>query len=180
MLELFSLIFGGALRLAPELIKVFTAGKEADHEYRMSKLQLDIDQARAKQQIDLVNAQSEADLNKLNAQSTADLKILQQQALKEADASDAALLSTAIQAQSKTTGIPWIDALSSSVRPVLTYWWCLGLYTAYKACLVISLYIGNATWREFAGTLVTEFDQMIIASIFSFWFVDRSIRKSKG
>jgi predicted exporter len=157
MFELLSLIFGGVLRLLPEVLKLFTAKADAEHEYRMTQLQLEIDKARSEQQIDLVHAQGAI----------------------AADTAEMSAMVEALKAQSTPSGVPWIDALSSSVRPVLTYWWCLALYTAYKAITVAVAVQAGTTLGALATLLVTEFDRMVIGSIFSFWFVDRSLRRGK-
>lgn len=155
MFELLSLIFGGLLRMAPEVLKYFNAKGDRAHEVEMTRLQLDIDKARATQQLDMAHAQ----------------------AAIAADAAEMQTLAEALRAQAVPSGIRWIDALSSSVRPVLTYWWCLGLYTSYKAITVaVALQAGTAL-AQLAPLLVAEFDRMVIGSIFAFWFVDRSLRK---
>lgn len=158
MFELLSLIFGGALRLLPEILKLMSAKGDQAHELQMTKLQLEIDQARATQQIDLVHTQGAI----------------------AADAAEMSAMVEALKAQGSPSGVPWIDGLSSSVRPVLTYWWCLVLYTAYKAITVMVAIQGGATLAALAQLLVTEFDRMVISSIFSFWFVDRSLRRGRA
>jgi hypothetical protein len=155
MLELLSMLGGGVFRLLPEVIGLFKAKGDRDHEFRMTTLQLQIDQARAQQQLDLTHAQ----------------------AAIAADAAEMQTLAETIKAQAQPTGIGWIDALSSSVRPVLTYWWCLILYTAYKAITIATAAQGGATLGDIAPLLVTDFDRAVIGSIFAFWFVDRALRK---
>ncbi len=59
MLELLSLLLGAGLRLLPEVIGLFKARGERDHEYRMTQLQLDIDKARAQQALDLAHQQGQ-------------------------------------------------------------------------------------------------------------------------
>lgn len=157
MIELLGMLGGGIFRLLPELLKLWNAKSDQAHEVTMTEMQLRIDQARAQQQIDLVHAQGAI----------------------AADAAQMQAMVEALKAQATPSGIPWVDALSSSVRPVLTYWWCLALYTAAKAIQVVVALQGHMDLAGFAGLLVTEFDRTIIASIFSFWFVDRSILKSK-
>jgi hypothetical protein len=157
MLELLSLIFGGTLRLLPEVLKLLSAKGDQAHELEMTKLQLQIDQARAEQQIDLVHAQGAI----------------------AADTAEMSAMVEALRAQGSPSGVPWIDGLSSSVRPVLTYWWCLVLYTAYKVTTVLAAVQGGATLVDLVQLLVTEFDRMVIGSIFSFWFVDRSLRRGR-
>ena len=157
MLELLSLLFGGVLRLAPELLGFFRARDDRAHELRMTQLQLDIDKARAQQQIDLAHAQ----------------------AAIAADQADMVALVEAVQAQARPSGVPWIDALSSSVRPVLTYWWCVGLYTAYKVIAITLLLQAGTGLAALLPQLVTDFDKSVIGSMFAFWFVDRSLRKGR-
>lgn len=157
MISLLSILFGGLLRLAPEILTLFTAKADQAHELEMTRLQLEIDKARAEQQIDLVHAQGAI----------------------AADTAEMSAMIEALKGQSSPTGIKWIDALSSSVRPVLTYWWCLGLYTTYKAITVYVAWKNAVPLDGLAPLLVTEFDQAVIGSIFSFWFVDRSLRRGK-
>jgi hypothetical protein len=155
--ELLSLVFGGVLRMLPEVMKLFTAKADQSHELSMTKLQLEIDRARATQQIDLVHAQGAI----------------------AADTAEMTAMVEALRAQSTPSGVAWIDGLSCSVRPVLTYWWCLVLYTAYKGITVAVAVQGGTTLAALASVLVTEFDRMVISSIFSFWFVDRALRRGK-
>jgi hypothetical protein len=156
VIELFSMIFGGLLRLAPELLKLFTARDDRAHEIAMTQIQLEIDKARSEQAIDLVHA------NAAVAAQTAEM----------------GALVSALQDQFKPTGIRWVDALSATVRPVLTYWWCLVLYTAYKAVTILAALHVGADLAALAAMLVTEFDRQVIGSVFSFWFVDRALRRS--
>jgi hypothetical protein len=63
------------------------------------------------------------------------------------------------------------------VRPVLTYWWVIGLYSGAKAIGLVVAFQAGATLEAFGVLLITEFDRTVIGSILAFWFVDRSIRK---
>jgi len=112
-------------------------------------------QARAAQQIDLAHAQAAIAANAGEMQAWAD----------------------AIKGQSTPTGVKWADALSATVRPVLTYWWCLLLYTACKGVTIWAAWQAHTPLAGLATILVTEFDTAVIGSVFSFWFVDRAIRK---
>lgn len=162
---------GGLLRFVPEIFKLFTEKKDRDHEYRMTQLQLDIDKARSAQAIDLVHAQGDM----------------------AAQAGEMTAYIGAIKGQSQPTGVAWIDALNQSVRPVITYWWML-LFTVGKVLLFVSasieLYLALEAVKTladvspllgaFADKTWTIQDQATLAMIFSFWFVDRSIRKNSG
>ncbi len=158
MLTLISMLGGGLLRLIPFLADLFKQRSDQSHELAMTQLQLQIDQAHATQAIDLAHAQASI----------------------AASAGEMAAWSEAIEGQSTVTGAGWVDALDASVRPVLTYWWCLALYTAAKVVAIMVAWRAGTPLAAFAAILVTEFDTAIIGSIFSFWFVDRAIRKQTG
>jgi hypothetical protein len=157
--SLLSLLSGGTggilAGLATGVLKIFTAKQEAEHEFRMTELQLKIDQARADQQIDLVHAQGEME-----------------NAGKELDA-----YMTALQGQAQLSGVSWIDGLNKSVRPFITYWWMI-LFTIYKICTIIVTW--PASWDKseilaFAAGIWTVQDWAIFGTILGFWFVNRTL-----
>lgn len=155
MFEMFALLGGGVLRLVPFLVDFFKQKREAEHEFRMTQLQLEIDKARAAQQIDLAHAQAEI----------------------ASAAGELAVWGKAVEAQGQRTGLDWIDALSASVRPVLTYYWTVALYGGAKLIAVIVAVQAGTPLAGYLPILVTEFDQAVIGSMLSFWFVDRALRK---
>ena len=148
---------GGALRFIPEIFKIFTERSDRDHEFRMSELELKIGESRTKNQLDLVHAQGGVAISNAEAQAFVE----------------------AVKAQGKPSGVAWVDALSASVRPVITYWWML-LFTVYKGLTVYIAITEFVTLDEFAAKLWTAQDAGVLAMILGFWFVDRSIRKNTG
>ena len=154
MLELISLALGGILRFIPELIKFQTQKREQAHELAMFDLQLKADELRSKLRVDEIRVQGEM------AEAAGELEAMK----------------SAFEA-AKPTGVKWVDALSATVRPVLTYWYCLVLYGAYKSILLYNGVAQEVPLYSFATLLVNEFDTGVMASIIGFWFVDRSIRK---
>ncbi len=148
---------GGLLRFVPEIFKLFTEQRDRDHEFRMTQLQLDIDKARAQQGIDLVHAQGDMALQTGEMQAYIE----------------------AIKGQNNVSGVPWVDALNASVRPVLTYWWML-LFTIYKVATIVAACLAWTTLDDFIAKLWTVQDAGILAMILGFWFVDRAIRKQQG
>jgi hypothetical protein len=158
MLEVLSMLGGGVLRLIPFLVDLFKQKQDAEHEYRMTQLQLQIDQARATQQIDLAHAQA---------------AIASAQGEMDAWAS-------AIKAEGTKTGIGWVDAISATVRPVLTYYWCVGLYGAGKVLQVVVAWQAHSGLADYVPIVITEFDRSVIGSTLAFWFVDRALRKMQG
>jgi hypothetical protein len=157
MVELIGLVVGGIFRLLPEGLKILTARREADHEYRMTELQLRIDQARAAQALDLARVQG----------------------AMAADAAELGNWAEALRGQAAVTGVRWVDALSSTVRPILTYWWCLVLYTTHKAVLVAVGLQEHLALAQLAPLLLTDFDAGVVGSIIGFWFTDRALRKPR-
>jgi hypothetical protein len=154
MLEIIGLIVGGIFRLIPEGLKLIQAKRDQAHELAMLDKQLAVDKARADQQIDLAHVNQQGAI--AQGEMSALLEVLRQ----------------------PPTGLKAIDALSASVRPVLTYWWCLGLYTAAKVLLVIAAFQSSETLAALAKHVLTDFDRQIVGSIFGFWFLDRSLRKA--
>ena len=148
---------GGLLRFIPEIFKLFTDKRDREHELAMTRLQLEIDQARAQQGIDLVHAQGDV-------------------ALQQGDA-DAYL--EAIKTQGRPSGVAWVDALSASVRPVIAYWW-LALFTAAKVSTVVMAVGEYSTLQAFTAAVWTEDDAGMMSLIIGFWYCDRVIRKQQG
>src|SRR5690554_3941821 len=54
-------------------------------------------------------------------------------------------LREAVRTQGEKIGVRWADALSSSVRPVTTYWF-MALYCAAKTATVAAALTGGAGW----------------------------------
>lgn len=148
---------GGLLRFVPEILKLFTEGKDREHEYRMTQLQLDIDKQRAVMNLDLVHAQG----------------------VQRASEQDMQSYIAAIEAQAKPTGVAWVDALSASVRPVVAYWWLI-LFTVAKICLIVAAIQNFTTIDALVSHIWTAEDAGFLSMIISFWYCDRTIRKNTG
>ena len=86
----------------------------------------------------------------------------------------------ALEAQGRPSGVPWADALNTSVRPVVTYYF-LALYglTKIVGFLYAWLHDGaklNVAW----GILWTPADTAMLFGILGFWFVDRQLGKAQA
>lgn len=169
MIELLSFIFGGVFRIVPKLIEMRERALDRQHEREMLTLQMQADEKRA--QLAMQSEEKRAE----SRQQIAELQAM----------------ITALQAQGqglKRTGNKYIDAmlafaefLSSTVRPVLTYWYCVAGYGAYKAATLYLLMSNPGTTLANAITLVwTPNDHAVMFSIIGFWFVDRAIRRREG
>lgn len=149
---------GGAFRLLPEVLKLIDRRGERKHEKDMVALNIEADK--------LKNA---AELARIEAQRAATV-----------DTADLQALIGAVAGQSAKTGVPFADAVSALVRPVLTFWWGIVLYSAALWFQFTTLKAqGLATQAAFLQIWGPD-EKAIVASIFAFWFVDRSLRKSRG
>lgn len=156
MLEtLVGTLLGGAFRMAPEVMKWMDRKNERSHELAMFDKQLAADKARADSQMALSQLQADTTMG------TAEL----------------AAMIAATNAQSVKSGVKWVDAMSSLMRPLITFWWVIVLYTiALGARFWVLVHAGTPNID--AIVLLWGVDEKaIVASIISFWFVDRALRK---
>ena len=155
---LFGTLLGGLFRLAPEILKWLDKKDERKHELSMMEYQLKADELRGKIAIDTINAQTEAliGVSEMNA------------------------IIEATKAQAVQTGIKFVDAINALMRPLITFWWVLVLYTTsmgvqYYMLLKNEFSAGTAVLMVFGPD-----EKSIAASIISFWFVDRSLRRKRS
>jgi hypothetical protein len=81
-------------------------------------------------------------------------------------------LREAVRTQGEKSGVRWADALSSSVRPVITYWF-MALYCAAKTAAFVAAIEGGADWGVAIVHAWTEADQALWAGVLNFWFIGR-------
>lgn len=141
---------GGLLRLAPEVLSIWDKKNERKHElalgdqqYRVAELQF--------------NAQREIK----------DLEVEQSQFV-----SAMAALKEGITAQATPTGIKWVDAISSLVRPAITAW----VFALYSAVKVAQLNIAVKVYESVPEAILQVWgpeDAGMLSAIVMFWFVGR-------
>ena len=81
----------------------------------------------------------------------------------------------ALYHHARPTRIAWVDALSGSVRPVVTYLFFL-LYAATKGAQAIIFYETLSLSQTILHLWHPE-DQALFAAVMSFWFGQRSLLK---
>jgi hypothetical protein len=81
-------------------------------------------------------------------------------------------LREAVRTQGEKTGVRWADALSSSVRPVITYWF-MALYCAAKMAAFAAAVTAGTDWDMAILRAWTEADQALWAGVLNFWFLGR-------
>ncbi len=145
---------GGLFRFAPEVLKWFERKDERKHELEMFDRQLEADKLRGQLAIEQTNA--------------------------AIGAAEVQAIIEATKAQSVQTGIKWVDAVNSLMRPLITFWWVIILYTAALAAQYVALLNQGFGGLDAILKLWGADEKAIVASIISFWFVDRSLRKGFG
>jgi len=84
-----------------------------------------------------------------------------------------------VTAQGRPSGVNWVDALSASVRPVITYWF-MGLYCAAKTAAFAAAVTAGAAWGEAILHAWTEADQALWAGVLNFWFLGRVFDRARS
>ena len=143
-------LLGGAFRLAPEILKWLDRKGERGHELAMQDKALEFEKLRGAQRMAEIGASADAAWN-VGAIET---------------------LREAVAAQGLRSGVRWADALFSSVRPVITYWF-IALYCAAKTATVAAALTGGAGWGVAILYAWTEADQALWAGVLNFWFLGR-------
>lgn len=144
-------LLGGLFRLAPEFLKWFDRKNERKHELSMQDKALEFERLRGAQRMAEVTAAADAawNTNAINA------------------------LRDAVNTQGQRSGSRWADALSSSVRPVITYWF-MALYCAAKtAAFIGALDDTNVNFITAIKATWTDADQALWAGVLNFWFLGR-------
>ncbi len=143
-------LLGGAFRLAPEILKWLDRNGERSHELSMQDKALEFEKLRGAQRMGEIGASADA------AWNTGAIEALRD----------------AVRGQGEKTGVAWADALSSSVRPVITYWFMV-LYCAAKTAAFVAAVTAGAGWGAAILHAWTEADQALWAGVLNFWFLGR-------
>ena len=147
-------LLGGAFRLAPEILKWLDRNGERSHELSMQDKALEFEKLRGASRMAEIGASADA------AWNTGAIE-----AFKEA-----------VTAQARPSGVKWADALSTTVRPVVTYLFVL-MYVSVK----VSTFVGSVqTGVDFGSALLASWagsDQALLAGILNYWFLNRTLEK---
>jgi hypothetical protein len=148
-------VFGGLLRLAPEVFKIFDKKNERAHELAMLNAEMEF----AKMKGEIVMRQTEAAIS-----------------VEEMGA-----IGKAFQEQSKTAQAAgkFVAAISALVRPTITYAFVGAYFMVKVASYLIAVEQGGA-WKEVLLSLWNQDDVAILFMIISFWFVGRTIDRNNG
>ena len=150
-------LLGGAFRLAPEILKWMDRNGERSHELSMQDKALEFEKLRGASRMAEIGANADA------AWNTGAIEALRD----------------AVRTQGEKTSVRWADALSSSVRPVITYWF-MALYCAAKVAAFVGAVKGGAGWGTSVLLAWTEADQALWAGVLNFWFLGRVFDKARS
>lgn len=150
-------LLGGAFRLTPEILKWLDRKGERGHELSMQDKALEFEKIRGAQRMAEIGSQADAAWN--------------------TGAIDA--LRDAVRTQGEKTGVWWADALSSSVRPIITYW-LMALYCAAKTVAFIAALNAGAGWGSAVLAAWSEADQALWAGVLNFWFLGRVFDRGRS
>lgn len=156
ILTLLSAVFGGLLRLAPEVLKFLGQNQANAHELAMQDKQLEFLRVQGQQKTGEITLQGNIDMAKGQV--------------------DAIVALNQTQAQMATSGGWMIAAVNALVRPLVTYY-LFALYGTHKLATMLYAYhtTGNAL-SALMGTWTAD-DAGMLSMIASFWFVGRTIDK---
>lgn len=159
MIEALGIVFGGVSRLIQHGMELKDKQKERDHEHRMLEKQVEMQDKRLAHDADMrrMDTNAAADMAELNA------------------------LSAAIESQSReaTAAGGWVAKLSASIRPVLTIYHAILVYSLVKVAAFYVASNSGMSWPEAMLFIYGEFDRALLGSMVSFYFADRSLRKAK-
>ena len=148
-------IFGGAFRLAPEMLKWVDRKDERAHELALLDKNIEADKLRGTQALAQATTQADATFA----------------------ASELQALIEATKAQATLTGVRWVDGLNALVRPVLAFQWLIFLWPAViVAGFLLAVQHGTSPLEALQAAFGVD-EKAMAASIASFWLVDRSLRK---
>lgn len=157
MLALLGSLLGLFSSALPTVLQIFTRAQDHRHEIALMSLQMQAQRELAAQRVEEVRVQADAaEMAALSAEQVA-----------------------LIHAQAQPTGVRWVDAVSSLVRPTITLLFLID-YIVLKAAQFLLMQNSAIEWTVAVGQLWTETDYTILATIMSFWFGDRAFRRQNS
>lgn len=141
-------VFGGILRLAPEVFRLFDRANERKHELAMVNAEMEF--AKIKGEIAMRQTEAVMTMAEMDAIG---------EAFKE-------------QSQTAKNAGRFVSAVSALVRPTVTYAF-LVLYAAVKIAAFMIALDQSGNWKEVVLTMWSAEDLAVFNMVISFWFVGR-------
>lgn len=93
-------------------------------------------------------------------------------------------LKTAISTQGQVTGVKWVDAINTLIRPLITLQWVIVLYPAALILQWAQVFqMGGGNMAAAVAATAQVFgpgERALCAGIINFWFVDRVLVKARA
>jgi hypothetical protein len=148
MLTLVGSILGFLGSAMPEAFKLFREAQDRKHELAILDRQMELQKLGHDQRLQEIQVQ--------------------------ADVAESQALYTYAN---RPTGVPWVEALQATVRPVITYAY-FAVFATVKLAVLISLLGDAAITSTVAFTTMWDGEtQALFAAVMSFWFGSRAIEK---
>jgi hypothetical protein len=141
-------LFGGVFRIVPEVMKLWDAKNEREHELKMLGKEMEF--AQIKGEISMREQETALMGRELDAMSVA---------LKE-------------QGETARAAGGWVATLSAAIRPGVTTWFVV-LYSLVK---IVSMWLAieaGAAWKEVLVSSWNQDDMAILMMVLTFWFTGR-------
>jgi len=148
MLTLLGSLIGFLGSLIPDFLRIFKDSKDKIHELKLLQHQIEW------------------------------MRITKKLELEEVQATSESLEAQALYRHARKTGVKWVDALSGTVRPCITYAFFF-LYAAVKVSQIVAVKnIGyDLGWAQAITNIWHPEDQALFAAVMSFWFGQRALSK---
>ena len=147
-------LLGGVFRIVPEVMKLWDAKNEREHELKMLGKEMEF--AQIKGEIAMREQETVLMGKELDAMT---------EALKE-------------QGETARASGQFISAISAAVRPLVTYWFVV-LYSIVKLASILMAIDAGANWKEVLVSSWSEDDMALLMMVLTFWFVGRVWDRTK-
>jgi hypothetical protein len=147
-------LLGGVFRIVPEVMKLWDAKNEREHELAMLGKEMEF--AQIKGEISMREQETVLMGKELDAMT---------EALKE-------------QGETARASGQFISAISAAVRPLVTYWF-VTLYSIVKLASILMAIDSGAEWKEVLVSSWSEDDMALLMMVLTFWFVGRVWDRAK-
>lgn len=150
-------VFGGVLRLVPEIIKYFNAKQEMKHELDMQEKAYQFQVLKGNQRVEEIQEQGRVEWN----------------------TGAISALTTAIKSQDTPSGIKWIDGFSKLIRPLITLQWVVLLYPGVIITTFVILLQNNTPVIAAMHQAFGPEEKALVSFIVDFWFIGRILDKGR-
>ena len=141
-------LLGGVFRIVPEVMKLWDAKNEREHELAMLGKEMEF------------------------AQIKGEISMREQETVLMGKELDAMSIALREQGETARASGQFIAAISAAVRPLITYWF-VTLYSIVKLASILMAIDAGAEWKEVLVNSWNQDDMAMLMMVLTFWFVGR-------